>query len=301
MKKIPLFLLLALFSFSNPQFVFSQNEADQADEAEVEIPATAVFKLADLREGEQEIVCCPRIVRRFMGTRATPPFLDTIKFYGVDGNELRFAGIEDEGLKAAILKQLVSGYSRPVLLSVNTKSVRVGHDGINMSQRMIPEVLEYQPLTIDAVRAAAKDAGIADADVDRFEESLAPNVVQDGVAVSLENVFIRSKANRSGSGLAISGIQVFNSTADEVTIKLKRVWTEQGSEPQQYELSDSTSWTVAAESWSDGIYTDREMPKKMWQFKPSAPIEPGQQVTMHLEIQINEGEVMTLTRTIDPK
>ena len=39
----------------------------------------------------------------------------------------------------------------------------------------------------------------------------------------------------------------------------------------------------------------------MWQFKPSAPIEPGQQVTMHLEIQINEGEVLTLTRTIDPK
>ena len=172
-------------------------------------------------------------------------------------------------MRATILKQLVSGYSRPVLLSVDTKSVRVGHDGINMSERMIPEVLEYQPLTIDAVRAAAKEAGIADADVDRFEEALAPNVVRDGVAVSLENVFIRSKANRSGSGLAISGVQVFNSTVDEVTIKLKRVWTEQGSEPQQYELSDSTSWTVAAESWSDGIYTDGEMPKKMWQFKPS--------------------------------
>ena len=301
MPKLRLLVFLALFSLSITQFAFSQNETDQADTPEVVIPETALFNMADLEEGEQQIVCRASIMRQFLGKRATPSFQDSIKFYCLDGAELRFAQVTDDKLKDSILEQLVSGYSLPVLLTINVNKVTVGHDGVNRSKRMVPEVVECQILNVDAVKAAAKGAGVDDADAEQFEQALAPNAVQGGVGVSLENVFIRSKANRSGSGLAISGIQVFNSTADEVTIRLKRVWTEQGSETQQYELSDPTSWTVAAESWSDGIYTDGEMPKKMWQFKPSALIEPGEQVTMHLEIQINEGEVMTLTREVEPK
>ena len=287
--------LAVLFSLAITQTAYSQGE---------KVPESAFLGVADLKLGEQEIVCRASIVRKFMGTRANPPYWDTVEFYCFDGKKLQFSTVEDPNLRALFMEQLTGGHSLPVLLTVDVKSVRVGHDGINMSQRMVPNVVEYQPLTIEAIKAAAKAAGLDDAVANSFEQSLSPDGEADGVAVSLGNIFIRSKANRSGSGLGIAGIQVFNSNSEEATIKINRVWSQQGDQTQEYELTKRSAgplkWTVASESWSDGVYTDGKMPKNLWQFKPSTPLEPEQEVILNFEIQVNDGEPMTLTRTAEP-
>ena len=305
MHKNSMLALMLLFSLAMTQIACSQDEMSPAEGNEVEIPESAFLDPADLKNGEQELICRASIVRKFMGTRATPPYVDTVAFHCFDGTELKLSRVGDPNLKALIMEQLTSGSSVPMLLTVDVKKVQVGHDGVNMRQQMIPNVVEYQPVTIEAVKAAAKAAGLDDAVADSFEQSLAPGGASDGVAVSLGTVFVRSKTNRNGSGLAIAGIRVFNSTPEEVTIKLNRVWTEQGDETQECELTERSagpaSWTVAAESWSDGIYTDGQMPKKMWQFKSSGPIEPEQSVDLHVEIQVDDGDPMTLTHSVVPK
>ena len=275
----------------------------QDSEAAAKKIAAARFDQEGLTDGEHQIVGRLSVRRQFLGTRATPAFMDVIQFHSFDGAELKFLKFADEELQQRLLKQLVNGKGIPVLIAANLEVKQVGHDGINMSTRITGTIESCEELSSETVAIAAATVGCEEEALKRYKESLKPEAISKDVAVSLGHVYVRSKTSRRGSGVSISNISAFNSSNDPATVSIKRLQIEQNGNAQKGRLSDPSgpeTWEVEAQSWSDGVYEEGEMPQRLWAFEPADPIEPKEEVTIEIEIEIN-GEVVTLRRTVTPK
>lgn len=298
---IRLLTLLSLCFFTSS--VWAQSGIMQDSEAAAKKIAAARFDQEGLTDGEHQIVGRLSVRRQFLGTRATPAFMDVIQFHSFDGAELKFLKFADEELQQRLLKQLVNGKGIPVLIAANLEVKQVGHDGINMSTRITGTIESCEELSSETVAIAAATVGCEEEALKRYKESLKPEAISKDVAVSLGHVYVRSKTSRRGSGVSISNISAFNSSNDPATVSIKRLQIEQNGNAQKGRLSDPSgpeTWEVEAQSWSDGVYEEGEMPQRLWAFEPADPIEPKEEVTIEIEIEIN-GEVVTLRRTVTPK
>ena len=298
---IRLLTLLSLCFFTSS--VWAQSGIMQDSEAAAKKIAAARFDQEGLTDGEHQIVGRLSVRRQFLGTRATPAFMDVIQFHSFDGAELKFLKFADEELQQRLLKQLVNGKGIPVLIAANLEVKRVGHDGINMSTRITGTIESCEELSSETVAIAAATVGCEEEALKRYKASLKPEAISKDVAVSLGHVYVRSKTSRRGSGVSISNISAFNSSNDPATVSIKRLQIEQNGNAQKGRLSDPSgpeTWEVEAQSWSDGVYEEGEMPQRLCAFEPADPIEPKEEVTIEIEIEIN-GEVVTLRRTVTPK
>ncbi len=268
------------------------------------IPPSARFDLKDIADDRYVLVGRLSMGRKFLGTSATPPYHDFAQFHCFNGDELKFSTFTEPELESRLMKRLVKGRSLPVMLTVRFERIRVGHDGLNMSERLIAQIEECKAATAEAICAAAEAAGFEAADSERFKSTLDPDLERDGVAVSLGDVWVRSKTTSRGSALAIRGIRVFNTTPEVATIEIIGLKFEQGGESQRCDWSERMRtprrWQVEAGGWSDGNYEDGKMPGVLWMFDPSGPIEPRKEVKVQLELKLNESEPLILTRTVDP-
>lgn len=283
----------------------AQAASNALEEAPEPILPSAHFGQKDLRAGFEVVVGRLVLHRHFMGTRADPMYHDSVRFRFFDGSELSFLKLADEKLEQQMIEQLRAGRSLPAVLTVDIERVRVGHDGINVSQRLVPRVETCLLTSVDLVCAAAKDAGFDVEACNAFANAVEPDVSQDGIAVSLDRVTVRPKTppRWKTSAVFIDGIRVFNTTPDNATIEIIGLTIEQDDVTQACSMDPQKSprtWRVAAKSWSDGVYAGGEMPQNRWRFNPSRPIDPGEKVTVHLEIKINGGEKMSLKRTVEP-
>jgi hypothetical protein len=297
-------ILVGTFALAQDETHSPRTTGGNSD-GETEIPESACFKMSDLESGECKMVGRLSITRKFLGTRAETQVKDVVQFHFLDGDELRFLRFEDGELESRFVGQLGNGQCVPVLIKGKITKTRVGHDGINMSTRLVARIEECEQVAMEALYASAIAKGFEEADVKRFESTFEPDAASsNGIAVSIGRVFVRSKTARNGSGLSINGIRVFNTHSEDVAVKVTRMWSKQGEAIQDYELAERSrgpkSWVVAAGSWSDGVYEEGQMPRVLWTFTPAQPIESDTPLTLHLELQLN-GEAVTITKTVEPK
>jgi len=271
----------------------------------VTIPKSARFDLKDVEDDRYLLVGRLSLRRQFLGTRSTPQYQDIVAFHCFNGDELKFSSFTDPELKSDLSKRLTNGHELPAMLTVQFESKRVGHDGINMSVRLLAQIEACELFTAESIcTAATEGAGFDAADSERFNAALQPDFEKDGIAVSLGNVSVRSKVTPRGSALSIHGIRVFNSTTKDAKIEIIGLTIEQDGKSQKCTLSERTrapkSWNVAATTWSDGNYEKGSMPGTLWMFDRSGEIEPGKKVKVQLEIKLNGGDPILLTRIVDP-
>ncbi|MGJ8657929.1 MAG: hypothetical protein ACSHX6_15885 [Akkermansiaceae bacterium] len=278
-------------------------EVKPAMEVLHKIPQSAHFDLQEIENDQYQLVGRLNIQRRFLGTRATPPYQDVVQFHCFNGDELKFSSFTDDKLEKNLLKILANGHSLPVVMTVRFERKRVGHDGINMSERLLAHVEACQPATAESIVTAAKASQFDATAAENYLEALNPDLVKDRIAISLGKIYVRSKVSPRASAFSIHGIRVFNTSSDRVSIEIIEVTIEQESVTQHCQPSNRSkspqSWQVAPNSWSDGIYEQGKMPRVLWMFDPAKPIKPEKKVTIKLKLKLNKSEVLTLERTVD--
>jgi hypothetical protein len=268
------------------------------------IPRSARFDLKDIKGDRYDLVGRLSLRRQFMGTIATPQYHDVVQFHCFNGDELKFPSFTDPESESRLVKTLANGRSLPAIVTVRFERIRVGHDGINMSERLVAHIDAFKPTTVESIRAAAEAAGFDAADYSQYKAALDPDVVKGGIAVSLGEVSVRSEVTPGAAALAIHGIRVFNSTSEVVSVEIIGLVIEQEGVSQRCVMNKRSSgphsWQVEAASWSDGAYEQGEMPRILWMFDPPEPIEPKKKVAVELELKVNGKEPLTLTRNVDP-
>lgn len=269
------------------------------------ILASAQYRAAELKEGFAVLVGRLVLHRQFMGTRAEPAYVDSVRFRFFDGSDPKFISFNHDAEQRRMIEQLKAGRSLPAVLTVEVEKVRVGHDGINMRDRLVTRVQACTLTEADLIIAAAKEVGFDEAACDAFARDLEPDAEQQGVVVVLGGVSVRPKIEPGWKTPAVfvGGIRVFNNTDEDATIEIVGLSIEQDGVKQQCPLNQTTSprsWRVAAGTWSNGIYEQGKMPKTRWTFDPTKPIDPEKPVSAHLQIKINNGEPITLKRTVEP-
>ncbi len=288
-------------AFANEKELVTQHGDKTISET---ILRSARFDLKDIKEGRYNIVGHINLRRRFSGTRAIPPYHDGVQFSCFSGDDLKFSTFKDPELESSLLKLLANGRSLPVVITVRFERIRVGHDGINMSDRLVAHIEECKPTTTESIFTTAEAAGFGAADFLRFKTALKPDFVKDGIAVTLGKVSARSKVTPRGVALSIHGIRVFNTTAKIISIEITELTIQQDSVQLQCVRSKKSqaphSWQVKAASWSDGVYEKGKMPRILWMFDPSGTIKPRKKVTVQLKLKLNSSKTVILTRTIDP-
>lgn len=288
-----------------PSHAEERQAEDDLELVRAVIPPSAHFDQQDLREDREVFVGRLTLHRRFLGTRAEPAYEDSVRFHCFDGSELRLLTFVDDDLKQQLRDRLAAGRPLPAVVTVCFERVRVGHDGINVGERLVPRVEQCQLTTDDAVCAAAQAADFDESDCARFVDALEPDYFLDGIAISLGQVLVRPQVppRWPTSSVTINGIQVFNTTPDDVTIEIVGLEIEQNGTRQPCALNEQRSlrhWQVAAESWADGVYESGIMPQNRWYFDPAEPIVADQAVTVYLEIKINGKDKATLERIVVP-
>lgn len=260
------------------------------------VSPSALFDLENLEEGHCQLAGRLSLRRQFLGTRATPAFHDSVIFQSFSGEELKRSRFTDSELESRLMKRLADGHSIPATITVRLKGKRIGHDSINMSNVLIAHIEAYERTSVEAICAAAGGAGYDEADAVSYQAALVPDLVTDGIAVSLGKVYARS------STLGIDGIRVFNTTFEDVSIEIIELTVEQEGVSRAYAMSKRsktpTIWKVGSASWSDGIYEKGKIPGTLWMFDSPAPINPEKKVTLRLAFKL-AGESFTLTRTVD--
>ena len=306
MNTIWLRLVIVLVLLSPASFLHAQSDSMKTEDAAAseQVPESAHFSATGLEEGEQTIVGRLSLRRQFLGTRATPAFRDSVQFHCFDGSELRFVKFSDADLESQFAKQLSNGYEIPVMITAVGKQVTSGHDGINQRIDFTAKILKCETLTPEAFTAAAESVGYKEASIKKFEAALKPDAISKEVAVSIEQIYVRSKESRQGSAVSFIGIEVFNPLTESASVKINSVSIEQDGKTQECQLSKRSkapiSWEIDPESWSDGVYEAKKMPIRIWAFEPAAEIEPNKKVTVNLEIEIND-EAVTVTKLVNPK
>ncbi len=311
MKHQPIFLvrisLLLLVLASVDAGCCAERESEvpgDGKEVVMAVPRSARFDLKEIADGHHVLVGRLGLRRQFLGTRATPSYRDLVQFHCFNGEELKFSGFTTPGVEDRLAERLADGRQLPVMMSVRFERVRVGHDGINMSERLVARILECEEMTAESIRAAAGTAGFDAAACESFTAALAPDLVKDGVAISLGDVFVRSKPTPRAAAVGIHGVRVFNTSSVVATVEITGLTIEQAGVSQRCVLSERwrapRSWKVEAGGWSDGKYEEGKMPQTLWRFDPAGAIEPGKKVEVRLEVKLNGGEPVVLTRSVDP-
>ena len=282
---------------------FFNGSLANADEP-AEVPATARFDLEDVGEGRYELAGRLGLRRQFMGTRATPPYRDMVMFHCFKGDELKRLVFADPDLERRMVEQLSTGSSLPVVVAVRFEFKRIGHDGINVRDVLIPHIETCNLTTAEAICSAAEAGKFSEDDSKAFKAALMPDLVKDGVTISLGNIIARSKVSPQGSPFSIHGIKVFNATDKPVAVEITGVTVEQDGVTQECKPHERSrtpqKWQVEAKSWADGIYEDGKMPGTLWMFSVPEPIKPEKAVTVRVELSLDGGDPLTLTRSVDP-
>ncbi|MEP3481919.1 MAG: hypothetical protein ABJZ55_21935 [Fuerstiella sp.] len=297
---------LVLLLLATGQVAFADEDESKAINRKdsVLVPQSARFELEGIQDERYQLAGRLSVKRRFNGTSANPPYRDVVHFFCFDGDEIKVSTFTDSRLESRLLKRLVSGRSLSVIATVRFELVRVGHDGINISNRLVAYLESFKEVNAEEICVAAQAANFDATDCERYKATLGPDYEKEGLAVSLGNVSVRSKVTPRGSALGIHGIRVFNTTSKVATIEIVKVLIEQEGVIQPCVLSKRTrapqSWNVDAEDWSDGHYKDGSSPGTLWMFDHSEPIVPEKKVEVRLELKLNGGESLILTRIVDP-
>ena len=299
----PRFLFYLLFLAISP--IFSPTtKAEAAKREETVIPESARFSHSDIGGDRYELVGRLSLRRQFLGTRATPPFRDIVQFHFFNGDELKRSTFSDPELESRLVKRLMDGKSLPVVLTARFELKRIGHDGINMSEVLIPHIESFEAATAENICAAAEAGEFDEEDSKNFKSALTPGFEEDGISISLGKIYARSKVSPQGSPFSLHGIKVFNSTTKDVEVELVSVNIEQDGATQKgltHERSRTPlKWHVKSKSWSDGIYEDGKMPGTLWMFSVPEPIKPDSKVTVRLEIKLDGNDPIILKRIVDP-
>lgn len=283
--------------------LISSSKASEADK----IPESAHFDFKEVKGDNQVLVGRLGLKRRFLGTRATPSYEDKIVFHSFRGDELKFSTFTELAVEREMLNLLANGRSLPVIMIVRFETIRVGHDGVNMSDRVVAKIEVCKRLSAKVVCSAAEEAGFDKAESVKFMKTLAPDAEKDGVLMSLGEVYARVKPAPRGSPISIYGINVFNTTSKAITVEISEVIIEQDGVKRKCKIDKTAAvkaWKVEARSWSDGEYEKGKMPNNKWRFHlidPSKPIVADKKITLTLVLKINGKESLSLTRMVDPK
>ena len=104
--------------------------------------------------------------------------------------------------------------------------------------------------------------------------------------------------------VGVSGIKIFNSSSKTAKIEIVSLSVEQEDETQECALNPrsqaSKSWHVEAGDWADGAYETGAMPKTVWRFDGSKPINPKAKLKVHFKFKLNDSDPVTITRTVTP-
>ncbi len=298
-----LIAFIAFLSLATNVTIIRAEEVLTPNKLDEVIPQTARFNLNGINNQRYTLVGRLSIERKFMGSRANPPYHESARFHSYNGELLKFSSFTDAALEKVMLKSLAKGNSIPVMLMVRFESTRVGHDGRNISERIIAHIEACKKITAESICSAAEAAGSNAADSLRYMKALKPDIVKNGIGVSLGTVTVKAKPTPRGAALSIKGIKVINATSKPVTIKLVKATLEQGGKAYKCLLHQRSraplNWEVEGESWSDGVDTKGAAPRNLWMFNHSGTIDMAQKVTLKLELKLNGSDTIALSRTMD--
>ena len=299
-----LLVALVLMTTQIASAVENESAVQENDTVLEPIPKNARFDLKGVDEEVYAIVGRLSIRRQFLGKRVTPAYRDAVQFHCFNGTELKLSVLTNSKLEKRLLKRLANGHSLAVVATVEFERIQVGHDGINSRDRLIPRIGATDLATVESICAAAEAAGYKTADCEQFKSSLKPDYQKDDIAVSLGNVFPRLKGNPRVATVGVSGIKIFNSSSKTAKIEIVSLSVEQEDETQECALNPrsqaSKSWHVEAGDWADGAYETGAMPKTVWIFDGSKPIDPKAKLKVHFKFKLNDSDPVTITRTVTP-
>ena len=303
-------LFLLLFGANQVAFAIEQKSAlDGLPKVVVHqvvqdtIPQSVCFDLKSITGNRCDLAGRISARRQFDGTRATPPYHDVIVFHCFNGDELKFSSFTNPKLQTQLLEKLANGHSVPVVMNVQIERVRIGHDGINMRERLMASIHTCKPVTAESICAAAKSADFDETHCKHYKAALDPDFEKEGIAVSFGNILLSSIPKAAGTRVAISGIEVFNMTSEPVTIQLLSLTIEQDGVAQECTMNGRTrapqSWEVEAKSWANGSYQPKKMPGTLWMFDSAKPIKPKEKVKVSLEFKLDDGDSISITRVLE--
>ena len=244
--------------------------------------------------------------RMFLGTRheSSPQYSDHVVFHSFSGEVIRRLAFNSPEQEKDIIKRLSLKGRLPVSIFVRALSTRVGHDGVNMSQRLSYKVIYHREHEAALISSGARAAGESGNNILRFQAALKADAQEGDVSYTLGQVYVSSKPSPSGSVLWFNGIRIYNSSDKPVSVALVSASITQAGVTSECVLNPRWNpidqWEVAAKHWSDGYYETGQMPRNKWAFDSTATINANMKAVVSVVLKVNGGKEITLRRAVDP-